>query len=736
MAINSRQVSPIVESVQDLRKHIADNKASYTGEESKLLLAYEHMQPADQKNVEAALHDNQSSIMPYIDSIATMAAENYAASVASYSPNADDINKTKAEIKAMALEAATWTLNLSGDMKAYGVVASESMASMAGDITVAGDNPWDVKYVAEAFDNSTAMPPDYIASLAVFNAQSVFTDPMQAVFFPPTMVNPGVSGLRRRVRITRVYTPTVRPTFAGTWELVRRKITDAITDPAFLNYPVVKVLPIARAENAQFLVDPNVIPVLPRSLEGELVDTLPIKFDTDVNLISLSILPSQLQQNQIWDETDSLSNQVNLGDIYYKVTVTDANGTAKSVIYRTNLNRQQGSWLIPRIDGNPFDLQTLCTAYLTISNNSVPVIGDHVGLSTSVRSVLGITAAEDFKITSTVELTARCNIEEGNYNSGAGTPKVKEVVIVGGPGLDNTVVDPALYKSSIVIEAIGCYPEAQKTNNNLRRSGIMIDNNVETAYLFNVLPLDPISAKLPMDISTLNTEEVVTRFEDLATVHRLRAVGTSVEKIQELINELRTGDTFPSNSSYIALEWGVKPLLVEREIDINAITQNIASVGAMADVSSALINTITAIVNQMLEDSHYAAILQAICGNNEAYTIIVSCGSTIFPYLKIDGDPRTFGNKRPYQIVQSYHKDMKDKIWISFKTNLKVDGGHDLDFGMRLLKPAYTFDLPIQENGSRYRRLQLVAVEKQYVKLPVFAVLTVKNMLSFFTQKQ
>lgn len=732
MSITTKRINPVLEGTLDLKTYIAKSQANYGREEAKELLAFESMQPASQRNVESHLKAEQATLRGMMGGIIAASTEAFKATIVTWNCDEKTVDEEVNYLGEMALESAAWTLNLSGDTKSYGTACTESMAALQGEVMVNNASYTGLRYGMEAFDNSLAITPDYIASLAVFNAQSVFTDPVQAVFFPPTMINPGVTGLKRVVRITRVYTPTVRPTFAGSWEITRRKITDAITDPSFLNYPVIECLPVSSVENDVFLVAPSVIPNIEKQLDGELVNIRPIKFDTDMNLISISILPSQLQQNNVFDETDSLSNIVNVGDLYYRVTITGPSGPV-SAVYKTNVQRQQRSQLAPRIDGNPFDIQTLMDANLTITEASIPVVGDHTAVAAAARSIFSLDVSIGYKIVGISSITAKCNTEFGNYKATGSVPTVQSVYSNTGVIADSTTIDSSLYSGKITFELLGSIPVANKTNNNLRLSGIMIDNNVQTTYLLPVLALDPISAKLPLDITVLNSEEVVTRFEDLAQVHRLRSVDTSIKLIQKTIDEVKAGDTFPQNSSYIALEWGVKPRVLTHEIDVNIITSNIESTSAMADVQSSMTGSITALVNQLLEETKYAAVLQAICGNNEAFTIIIACGPTIFPYLMQSGDPRTFGNKRPYQIVQSYHKDMKDKIWISFKTNLKVEGGHDLDFGIRLLKPAYTFDIPVQKNGTRYRQLQLVPVESQYVKLPVMIDITVKNLLSFFT---
>jgi len=631
---------------------------------------------------------------------------------------------------SLGLEAAAYTLLVGASPAEYFKRAAEGANTFSGTAGVVM-TPADGGHSAfglESFEAGSIQK--YLAQTAVANAQAAVLGGFEDVWFPQQLVPAGQNGVDILVTIPQVFTTTTHTETTGApYTIIKQSLISAVIDPSILESNATTIVPWAQGTDSTsdpHLVPAAQVPTTTATVGGLTVNTRPIVFGSKTSLIGISNATNLLNVG-IFDETDALDPIINIGTVYYKLTVTTGANTQSPVtnyVYlATDVSNQAGTLLTQVQAGRIQALQTTATVSLPINHSIVPVNGSAAPLITALEGILGIGAGVAFTIVATVDLSATADTEYGNMTVNANSPVIAKLY-----DATNTAAPLTPFSAtgvSVTITPLGFTPLARRTNSNLRQNGTIIDSNTTITYRYPVNLQAPIISQSPIGGATNTT------LEGLGHASRIRQNGRAVTALANAESSLATYSGISGSSPFVGSLF-VTPTYVAHGVDVSTLVTTMNSQENLINLRGALVSAITNTVNELLIKSGYPAALELTNGDPDAFEIIVATDQEIAPHIWESGDIRTFGDARNYKITKSNNKFFKGKVYISFRRTTRSDEIHPLDFGRMLVTPPLTYDVAINRNGRTTNEIHTIPRVNAYVTLPILGVLSITNLESIY----
>ena len=628
----------------------------------------------------------------------------------------------------IALESCALTIMSSGDPSAYyqGVVGA--VAAPVNGILVSGTQPGMVfsdQFGMESFDPISIAK--YLPYTAIANALSVINGDFEAVWFPPQIVPAGQTGVDVEIRIPRIFSTVTRSNNGVPVAFTKHSIINALIDSSLLDSEATTVIPYASSATLPVSLVPNsVVTTAQRMIDGVAVDTRPILFGVEVDVIALSSAPGLLA-NGVFDSKDSLDPVMNIGTVFYKLSVTTGvntqNPVLHEVILEADVSTHSGTQFTQMATGQPQGYQANPTVQLVVKNDFTAVMGNAPAFVTAVETVLGIAPGTNFALGVSLRLGGTANTETAVMVVDANAVSVTKLYDAN----NNEVSVAALNTASGTTAAsgVGYVPLIRRTNSNLRTVGTIIDNNTIITYRFPVKLSAPIILQAP--VGAINT----TTLEGLAVAQRIRCNNNCVKALRTLEDILVADNGIPSQSAMMGAEF-VTPTYSLATMDVAVVVNNMQSQYALTDLQGAFTAAITNMANDLLVRSGYLAALEFVTNSNEGFEIIIVTSPDISAHLMVVGENRTFGDRRRYKITTSLNEYFADKLYLSFRRSERSNGLHPLDFGGQLVTPALTYDVQVTRNGSTIKEIHTIPRTVPYAVLPILGRIDVSNMSSMY----
>jgi len=332
-----------------------------------------------------------------------------------------------------ALESAARTIIAHGNTSGYYKPATAVMPTDNRQvINVSSLDDDNYTYAMESFDPSTA--DKYMAGAVVANAMSAIMGEFEDVWFPPILVPPGEYGRDVEIRIPQLYSQQKRDNGGAVFTIQKTSIVDAIITPDVLDAHEIQIYPSTVEDDANIanpipgytnkLVSPSIVPTIPQVISGVAFNTRPFAFGVECDAIGISNIGGLITQ-QIFDQTDQLDRNINLGTVYY--TIQYGALASQSCTFAQDVSMQHGSLLMQVASGSQQEYQTNMTATFILTSGSVPVLGNMAALKSTVQGYLGIPSTTDFMITMTARLSAHANINLGTFLANSNNAAIIDV---------------------------------------------------------------------------------------------------------------------------------------------------------------------------------------------------------------------------------------------------------------------------------------------------------------------
>lgn len=503
--------------------------------------------------------------------------------------------------------------------------------------------------VAEAFDNRETR------SAVLYTMAYNYTMARQDQFGEtvwPTLTLPadqiGFGIVVNRLTIMRGWThgSDGKPVDAKKIDLMR-----AEADHTVLRRDRTRLFPVARANNANKLIDASLVAPYPYDNEGEVITTAPYRVGEKINYLGMSQTDAHLAVGNS-TERESIDPAMSLEKLYVKFGDDVVPFSVYSVPGANFTYAPQGIDKLRVLNFNTEGLRI--TPKSTQADKSALVsLGDLVtGNYTAVVRVA-------------VSGTANPEFGEGEVFHGA----VRLVRLVDEDGVALAEVHPDFVALAAVINAgrvEGYDLRAYKTNLSMRERGDFIDRTNFT-QLYEVPLLSPITAQRPQNTDgSLDAGD----FEALVTATRYRLKNDAVTAILESVQRLDefdisgvTGDDVPAALG--AARYHVRPKFMAYDLNVAATINSLKSSEAVADLRANIVNRLRDIAFTLHVESEYQAAATAL-GLPENPEIIIATDPYIEKWLMIDGELRTLTEKFKLRIVSTLDERFKGKIFMTF----------------------------------------------------------------------
>lgn len=558
-----------------------------------------------------------------------------------------------------------------------------------------------------------------------YNMQAARQDEFGETFFPTIVVTPDNVGFGITVDLMMVYDAIERKV-TGTFEDFKKKnIIRAIADSTVLRKEQTKIVPVNRAQSLAKFVDPTLVAAANVVLEGETIQTAPLKIGQKVDLLGLSQTDTLLAAGTM-DMTDSIDPYITLQNVYVSVV----SGVDTDVLKFATVN-------LPLANFTYSTQNNYRVMVLNFHTTSILVNKDTKQADGSALVALAGVVTNDRIIRLEMTLSGQVNIETGETTVFGNAISVYRMTDNAGLELDLTVAPNAAITAILNAGIIFGYDiQAYRTNMNRRQRGQLIDVTKYT-QLYNVALRSPITTIHPINT---NGETDASDVQALITATRIR---TSNEAVTALINTAQVLSEYVDARDVTGVgpdmlgvgRFFVKPTYFTEALDVNALVDSLNSSDRANDTQAALINKIRDYVFRMYRDSEYKAAADAFGGGiSQTPVAIIGTDPVISRYLSISGDLRTLGGEFDYRIVSTLDSRVAGKIFITFGVfdETRNVSPNPMNFG----NLAWSPELVLTANISRGSTISKeTVVQPRYlfvVHLPIMTVLTITNLPNVF----
>jgi hypothetical protein len=558
----------------------------------------------------------------------------------------------------------------------------------------------------------------------VVNALSLAQSNFDELFFPTEIISAGNSGAAVSLHVPYAYNRTKRANNGAGYALVKKPLVHALEDHTILESETTIIVPRADAAagNDSFLVDPVLIANKVVVVNGQDIETRPLVFNKEIDLLGVSAHPAVVGADQ-QDETDALDQSMSLGKVYVKLT-SDVGGTPVEGVFEFDVDGTQGALFAKPLEGSSgSDMVVNFNGQVVLNGNSRTISGADVA-TFDIFNKLGVVAGEQWSLGLQMELTGKANTELGNMKVFANGLSLGDAfandAIVGKSSAEYTAVT-----TDVDVELVGFVPRARRVNANLRTKGIFIDNSQSNNYFYPISIGSPIAAVHPV-----SGQGGGASVDGLVQATRIRSSNAAVSTLlaaEQRIEQMAASGTIQSNATTIGAHF-VRPSIVKRSIDVQDEIAIRRSAEGYEDLRGFIVDELTTIADKLALESGYLSALENFMAGDKEYEVIIGTDPRIAGLLMIAGEERTLGAKHPFRIESSLDKRMRGKIYVSFR-RINKTGIDPLSFGAHLSMPALVHEVVnSSRGGATVSELQVQPRELHTVTLPILGVLSILNL--------
>ena len=623
--------------------------------------------------------------------------------------------------RAVGLEAAAYSLMAAGDLKGHHMSMAEPATIESGGVLVSvadTGNRYSEVVGVEAFD--AASLDNYVASNVYANAQAAIVSDFEDAFYPTVIVPAGQNGVQMDISVPKLFHGVIRDTAGNLTQFKKISILEGYRDSSILQGESTAVIPYAvDATTPVALVPDAVVPTTQRVIDGLTIDTRPLLFGTEVDVIGISSAPGLIGSGA-FDETDSLDHVMTIGKVYYELVIDPA-GANLAYRLEADMTNVSGSLLSRTQSGNDQDFAANFTAQVVINQDTVPVSGA-AGFITQIESALTIATGTDFTIVVDIAISANANRERSNF-----VAYVNKVAAV--RQYDANKVEIGLstqFDSFITLAGIGYFPNLNRTNSNLRPAGTIVDSTERVRYTFPVPLGAPLISHSPIG------SPVNTTVAGLAHVNKLRTSGNAVRALFTARDLLKNDNGIPGNSSMVGAEL-VTPTYYKIQSDVTAVALSGGGTKeALDDLRGQLSAAVANAADVALQQSGILAAIELETGSNDNFEVILVTSPHIANNLYESGDSRTFGARNNFVITSHLDRQFEGKIIGSFRRKER-NGLSPLDAGFTAVTPALVHDRDVARGDKTIKETRYVPRSVVYHTLPIIFEIEVVGLEAVFS---
>lgn len=629
-------------------------------------------------------------------------------------------------VRETLVEAGTIAGFLSGNPKRLFEATKKALGkSMASTESYAVVTPYADDVVTErsasleAYDETDSRNASMYS--IVYNTISARQDEFNETLFPTLVVSPEQPGIEIAVKLMTVFDAIDRKVTGVFEDFNRKNIIRAYADSTVLRKDQTTITPVWRAQAAAQFVDNATIAHAPVTIDGEAIETAPLKFGVTSDLLALSQTDTLIASGTM-NQTDSIDPAVTLKNIYFSAT----DGIDVDILKIETLNIPRSNFTY-----NPQDNSR--TAILNFTTSSIVLKKGQKQYNGAALVALAVIDSSDLIVRLDLTITGELNLETGKLSVYSNKIAVNATYdAAGAPIAMGSAPQSGIVTKIGLAVPLGYELRAYRVNSNRRQIGQLI-NIMDYRQMYRVPLRSPISAQRSMSSDdSLDTSDIQAL---IATTHvRLQNEGVAalVAASTTLKSYVDVRDSAGNGPDVLGVgRFYVRASYQAESISIPALVNSITSAERAADIQAALIQKIRNMALKMYVESEYQAAANVLAGGiAPTPTIIVATDPIIANYLTSPGDLRTFGPEFNYRIVSSLNTQIRGKIFVTFgvfdeSRNSMVN---PLNFGNMLWGSEVVISANISRNGATSKELMVQPRYAFIVNLPVLAEITVTNL--------
>ena len=579
-------------------------------------------------------------------------------------------------------------------------------------------------YDGQKLDNS------FLFSVA-FNFTASRQDEFGEAFFPTIVIDPTVSDIEMEIQFTSILKEVERTPDGSTSREKFGKVAliKAIYDSEVFGVDKNRAVVVFRDEYKDKLVEAEKYIT---DVTGEKIETAPIKFGVETDLISISQTEKLLNRG-VGDNTDSLDRTIILQNVYFNID-TDS--------FKVDVSQMAGSNFVPNPQDHNKDM------ILNFNHGQIVINTKSTKTSKGADSDVLTDLPTDHTITLSVVINGSANTQYGDVvlygNLPASGVKIVSIRNAAGNLLDSTAADyieiaKALEKFSFV----GYELIAYTTNSNLRKRELQISLETQKQR-FPVPVRSGIMGMLPInnDTGTDNDITVVTgHAQALGARISVNAVDTLIKHADNMRYITNDGTVVPDK---LITEAGFKgvgkflldPYYAHQELDLLEIVDSLESGTRDVAIQASLLQQLyTAAVNMYI-DSYYGVAFENAMNNSSAQrpTLIVGTDPNVYRLLVKGQDTFQLGEMFDIKVVKTFNKKVEGKIYAAFGIfdDQRNSVPNPLNFGICAYAPTIVYDVVRDINGATSREVRNNPRFAHFINTPLIAEFDVKNITQAF----
>ena len=565
----------------------------------------------------------------------------------------------------------------------------------------------------EAF-NSIDLKRSVAFSLGYNAAVTRQTDVVMA-WFPPIFINPDQTTLEIQISPLTVFNGALHNINGDKTDFNRREVARAFADGSILGRNETQLVPVARAENANKLVDVTTVANFDLVVGRRTVETNYIKFDTDVNLLSLCSTDALLSTGP-----QTHRDTIEPGAKLWKVAVKSGDD-----ILELNFLDLKTTNFVGVQQGDQFEMALNMRLFVGLGKNLTRRGG------AALTDALKVLVDNDYR--ANVNFVGGGNINTETGNARVATPKASLVSLVNAVTGEEVTggARTAIANAIAAFEFLGFIPKAYRTNANRRQQGDRL-NTRRFNYHYIVPYRDPITAERPAHRQEDHDAQDLT---NLLALTRIRIENEVIDKIVETDAQLaayvdvRTNDVEKSDimglaQFFLLSTYSYKALDMKLELDSRT------SGDRPRDIQSVLTMWIRDISSRLYTESQWKAGTDVQSGGtlpNPQLNILTD--PIIARYLLEPGDLRTAGDFE-FVVTTTLNYQVRGKIFMSFRIPGQEASNEPniFNFGHLIMSPELVLAANMTREGSFFAETQVQPRYELAVMCPVMARIDVNNL--------
>ena len=573
----------------------------------------------------------------------------------------------------------------------------------------------------EAYDESNNR--DSVVYTVAYNFLAAKQNDFGEAFYPTHVVSNDNVGVTVSLRLIQVYDDIKRNVNGALARFNRKNIVKALIDSTILKNEMTRVVPVVRPASLANFVDPALVPAAAVVLEGESINTAPLKVGVEMDIIGLSQTDTLLAAG-VMDRTDGLDRSINLQNVYIQVGADVLSYNVSNLATSNFLAQPQENYKRHALNFNSHSL-VVNKSKKRADNTSLVELADVV--------------TEDLILQLKIDMTGTVNIEEGGLVVYGNSVKIEKAFDANGVelALTHAKVAPLVTKFNTAV-IFGYTLKAYRNNLNKRQRGQLLDTTYQNQTW--TLPL-----RSPVSVIRPPNADSQTDSGDLASLVAATFVRTSNEAVTTLLEtaallkefvDSRVPTSLAPDLFGVAREL-VEPTYIGETLDVNAVINSVSSHEKAADIQAVLAQKIRDIGSRLYRDSGFQAVVETkVAGIDGEPTIIVGTDPMTARYLMVDGDTRLTGPTFNYKVVTTSDERMQGKLVIALGYPDQTEGTlNPIHFGYMLWSPEATIVIPQARGDQISKELTVMPRFRHITNVPVMGMVEVKNIPDVVSKK-